>query len=366
MQHTQSNTICSTDKSYAGTLAACENVWGRSVTIGELITQNGAQFKVFDMGRRIRELSLSEFSAFEAQTAVYPSPYLSHAWLGLMSWDATQPGHHHIWFIKLPLDEQGLIQPAARDAFVGYWLRVMQHPKQEHGEAPFSYQPDPHRMAYFHALAIQALEQASSKYYQATRNYLAGDLGYEQWQMLGLQGLAELVSRLDEDGNSELLAKAMAHLPSQPRTVLLGFLENVAPDQQLTSAINDALAQVVAKSVSAVELAAFARALSNSVNSVQRRDLLAAILQHELRYSVELLAAISSRSWADLHDELLLQFLECLARNEQGAGAFNALVTDLLSMPGMRQQFINALASPQRSDELAKAFEVLLASVSNK
>lgn len=333
------------------------------MTIGELITQNGAQFKVFDMGRRISELSEQMFAEFEAQAIAYPTPYLKHAWLGLMGWNPKQPGQHHIWFVKLPLDEQNIIQPSARDAFVAYWLRAIKYPDQEHGEAPFSYKPDPHRMAYFHALALQLLKQPNSKHYHAARAYLQGEIGYEQWQMLGLQGLAEVVSHLDAEQNTEILAQALPQLPAQPRTVLLGFLENNAPNQLLTSAINDTLAQAVAQPIEAEELAAFVRALSNSQNLVQRRELLGAILQHEHRYSVELLAAISSRSWMDLHGELLLQFLECLARNEQGAGAFNALVADLLTLPGMRQQFIQTLALPQRSEELVSAFNSLLASI---
>lgn len=336
---------------------------GNSVTIGELIAQYGAQFKVFDMGRRISELSQSAFADFEAQRSAYPTPYLKHAWLGLITWNTQQPGQHHIWFVKLPLDEQNLLQPSARDAFVGYWLRAMQQPNQEQGEAPFSYKPDPHRMAYFHALALRALAQPCSKHYQAARSYLAAKQDYAQWPMLGLQGLAEVVSRLDEEDNNALLVQALPLLPAQPRTVLLGFLENTMPNQALTTAINDSLALAVAQPIQPEELSAFMRALSHSENVLQRRELLAAVLQHQHRYSVELLASISSRCWQDLEGELLLQFLECLARNEQGAGAFNALVADLLTLPSMRQHFVAALALPQRSEELVSAFENLLASI---
>lgn len=337
---------------------------GSVVTIGELLDQQGAQYKIFDMGRRISEISVDDFAAFESMQTPYFSPYLKQAWLAIIAWHPRKPGQHNIWFLKLPLDERNLLQYADRDAFVAYCLRVLQYPEQEHGEAPCSYKPDPHRMAFFHALALQTLAQPSSKYYQAARDYLSGQQGFESWQALGLQGLAEVVSRLDEDENNALLAKAMMDIPSQPRSVLLGFLENIQVDQQLTNAINDALAAAVAQPIMAVELAAFARALSQSANVNQRRELLAALLQHQHRYTVELLAAIASRCWQDLHGELLLQYLECLARNEQGEGAFNAIVADLLTMPGVRHQFIQALASPQRSNELAQSFEKLLANIS--
>ena len=169
-----------------------------------------------------------------------------------------------------------------------------------------------------------------------------------------------MVARLEQDHNSTLLTAALPHLPPVPRNVLLGFLENAAPDQALTSAINDALAAVVANNPSAADLAAFARALSSSVNREQRRQLLAVLLQHPLCHNVELLAAIGSRCWRDLHDDLLLAYLEALARNEQGSGAFNALVADLLALPGLRAHFMRALASPARSAELATAMARLL------
>lgn len=333
------------------------------MTISKLLEQQGASFRVFDMGRRISEVQPQDFAAFEKMQVPYFSPYLKQAWLAVIAWHPSKPGQHNIWFLKLPLDEQNFLQYADRDAFVAYCLRALQYPDQEHGEAPCSYKPDAHRMAYFHALALQTLQQPRSQYYENARRYLSGKLGFENWNKVGLQGLAEVVSCLSDDGNNQLLIGAMAQLPSQPRTVLLGFLENVAINQELTSAINDALAKAVAQPIEAAELAAFARALSQSANVVQRRELFAALLQHQHRYTVELLAAIASRCWQDLHGELLLQYLECLARNEQGEGAFNAIVADLLTMPGVRHQFVQALASPQRSNELAQAFEKLLASI---
>lgn len=335
------------------------------MTIGELITERGAQWRIFDMGRRIEPINEAEFAKFE-QGQPYFSPYLKHAWLGILSWNPSAPGEHSIWFLKLPLDERNIIQPAARDSFVRYWLKQLAHPHQDLGAAPFSYKPDAHRMAYFHALALQSLGQQPTAYYRAAQDYLSGKMALDQWPQLGLQGLAELVARLDEDHNSALLASALPELPAQPRTVLLGFLEHVAIDQTLTSAVNDSLAKAVAVPIEAPELAAFARALSQSINVTQRAELISALLQHPLRYSVELLAAIGSRSWQDLTDDLLLQYLECLARNEQGADAFNVLVADLLALPGMRARFMAALASPKRSEELAQAFARLLASVQGR
>ena len=333
------------------------------MTIGDLVAKSGAQMRVFDLGRRIEEIPGDFFARFEALSEPYPVPYLKQAWLGILSWNPDEPGQHNIWFLKLPLDEQNILQPGPRDAFLQHWLKVAAAPDQQHGEAPCSYKPDANRMAYFHAQALQALGQPATQYYSTARAYLSGDMGWDNWQQLGLQGLAEVVARLNEDNNSLLLQNALPHMPSVPRNAVLGFLESQQPGQSLTSVINDTLSAVVAEGANAGDLAAFARALSQSVNADQRILLLQALLQHPAKHSIELLAAMGSRCWQDLRGNLLLNYLECLAHNEQGEGAFNALVGDLLSLPGMRQHFMAVLGSPERSDTLVKAIEKLFSMV---
>lgn len=331
------------------------------MTIVELIHSLGAQLRVFDLGRRIVELPNTEFAAFENGLTPYPTPYLKHAWLGLLSWHNQKADQNSIWFLKLPLDEQGLIVPAARDAFIQHWAQATKTPNQ--AAAPYSFKPDANRMAYFHALVLRSLSQPPTAFYAKARAYLAGTQGFENWQSLGLQGLAEVVARLQESDNQALVIQSLPQVPALVRNVLLGFLENTQPDQTLTSALNDALAKEVAGEPSVADLAAFTRALSNSVNVAQRQQLLAAVLQHPHSHSVEILAAVARGSWQDLQGSLLLGFLECLARNEQGQPAFNALVADLLALPGLRGQFMQVMANPERSPELANAFTQLLQGV---
>lgn len=333
------------------------------MTISEWCASNKTQMKVFDMGRRIEEVPAELFFSIEQQQEAYPTPYLKHAWLGILAWHQDQPGQHHIWFVKLPLDERNLLQTGPRNAFLQYWQQVIHHPKQEHGEAPFNFKPDAGRMAYFHALAIQVLGQDATAYYSQARTYLSGQNGWDNWKDIGLQGLAEIVARLPQDNNNALLIEAMPHLPAVVRNAILNFLENTAPDHALTLAINDSLAVAVADIPTAEDLSAYARALSQSENTEQRQLLLLAILQHPLNKSVELLAAIGSRCWKDLEGELLLTYLECLARNEQGKGAFNALLADILTLPNMKEAVINTLSSPKCSPELNQAFNELVGEV---
>tara|TARA_R110001583_G_scaffold707_18_gene6461 strand:- start:952 stop:1974 length:1023 start_codon:yes stop_codon:yes gene_type:complete len=332
------------------------------VTITDLVRQRGANLRIFDMGRRIQPLDTALFEEIEQQRRSYPVPYLKHAWLALLSWHPEQAGQHAIWFLKLPLDEQNLLDAPARDGFVRYVAQrqASGDSTTDKGEAPFSFKPDGHRMAYFHALAARELGAPVSRFYGTTRGYLSGDIGWENWQQLGLQGLAEVVAGYQQDNNQALLTRALPYLPRVPLNVVLGFMENISPGQALTSAVNDRLASVIAGEPDANDLAAFARALSHSENIEQRRLLVQALLAHPKSRSVEVLAAVSSRCWADLEGELLLAFLRTLAVNEQGQNAFAALVADMITLPGMRQRMLAAFSSGQHSPQLDQAITRLL------
>ncbi|WP_157730014.1 DUF3549 family protein [Bacterioplanes sanyensis] len=333
------------------------------MTISELVATSGAQMRIFDMGRRVSKVNKALFAEFEQLARPYPTPYLRHAWLGILSWHPKQPGQHSIWFLKLPLDEQNILQPGPRDAFLQHWLRVAAAPEQDHGEAPCAYKPDGNRMAYFHALAAKVLDQPGSQYYATARGYLSGDSGWDNWQGVGLQGLAEVVARLEEEGNQVLVRDAMAHMPAVPRNVVLGFLENVNVGHELTVAINDRLATVVAEQASAADLAAFARGLSQSTNVEQRRALLLAILAHPMAADMEVMASVSSRCWQDLEGDLLLQYLERLAETDQQGQAFMPLVSDLMTLPGKREHIMAAFRHPKRTERLSQAIGDLLSRV---
>lgn len=332
------------------------------MSISQFIAGTGARMRVFDLGRRIAKITQSDFEAIENLARPYPTPYLRHAWVGILSWNPDEPGQHNIWFLKLPLDEQNILQPGPRDAFLQHWLRVVQNPDKDHGEAPCSFKPDGNRMAYFHSLALRTLKQPKTRYYDTARAYFCGDTGWQNWQQLGLQGVAEVVARLDEDRNSELLQKALPEMDKTeakiPRNVLLGFLENAEPDVNLTIALTDSLAANMKGQPDATDLALYCRAMSQSVSVNHRRDVLQLVLQHPLASEVEILSAVGSRCWQDLEGDTLSLYLEKLAL--AGQDVFLALVADLMTLPGKRKQVLEAFRNPQRSEELGTAIGVLM------
>ena len=86
--------------------------------ISDFLTQAGTEFKVFDLGRRIQELSKEIFLAFEQGEMPYPCPLQQQAWLGIMVWHEDQPDDLVIWFVKFPLDAKGQLTTTIRDDFV--------------------------------------------------------------------------------------------------------------------------------------------------------------------------------------------------------------------------------------------------------
>lgn len=333
------------------------------MSISQFVEQSGAQMRIFDLGRRVSKISKTDFRDYELLNKPYPTPYLGHAWLGILTWNPKVAGQHNVWFLKIPLDEQSYIQPGDRDAFLNHWLKSLQHPGKDIGPAPCYYKPDQNRMGYFHAMALSVLQQPHSDFYTTTRAYFAGDLGFENWQQVGLQGLAEVIANLDQQANETLLISALPQMPKEPMRAVLNYLENIEPSVNLTIAINDRLAQVINDQAEAADLAAFSRGLSQSVNIIQRRQLLAAIIQHPATNNIEVLAAIASRCWKDLQGDLLMAFLEVLAGNEQGQGAFNAIIGDLMPLKGMREGILAVFRDPQRSDVLVAAIEGLMQGV---
>ena len=144
------------------------------------------------------------------------------------------------------------------------------------------------------------------------------------------------------------------------RNVFL-VLENAQPDQNLTSALNDGLAQWWRRSP--VPLTSpLTRALSNSINIAQRQQLLAAILQHPHSQSVEILAAVARDSWQDLQGSIA-ELLECLARNEQGQPAFNALVCRFVGLTWGARAVYASDGQPRKKYRAGGCFTQLLQGV---
>ena len=335
-------------------------------SINEFLRQAGFKYVVYDMGRRMVQLTPQQFNQFENGVLTYPTPLQQHAWLGLLGWQEEDKSRHFIWFIKLPLDELGKINPLARDELLHYLVdqlgqRLLTTEDGADSTAaptalPHGFAPGEERMAMFHAKAARLLGQPPSRFYTHARDYLSGTQGYDQWAFVGMQGLADVVARLQQEDNLDRLQQALPQLPSQPFGQLCRFLEheNISPELA-TTLINRARHNETSES-SRDDLVATIRALAGCTDFQLRQSLIRQVLAEPYGTDIEILAAISGRCWEDLQErEICRLFLECLASNTHGQSGFAHLLKDLLAIPGMREPLMQGLRDPNRSEALAQA-----------
>ncbi len=341
-------------------------------SISHFLESGDFQYQVYDMGRKVWKIPATRFEQIENQKERYPYPFQQKAWLALLFWPKHEEQEATIWFLQFPIDELGFLKQASRDTFLidlleqtGKNIQAKQKGNKIEdglGESPFAFKPREDRLAMFHAIATKTLKQEPSQYYQYAHDYLKlksdGGPGFEQWQFLGLQGLADVIARLDSDKNEHLLINAIPEMPELPLSSYAKSLENV----EFSKALFDTLvmrikAEVVAENTDVILVSSLIRAISSYPDKAPRVKLLSSILQKSLADEIEVFAAISGRCWCDLEDDNLRKlFLLNLAEQEQIA--FSAIITDLIMIPGMRDLILEVVRCEDRSSELAKKFEV--------
>jgi len=336
-------------------------------TLSEFFHHSGAKYRVFDMGRRVVKLSPDEFVGFEWAKKPYPYPFKKSALLGIVFWNPEQPDNRYVWFLNLPLDEQGLLIQAARDEFlvmllerVGECMLAEDDGQNIEGalkDSPYTFEPREDRMAAFNAQVTKNLAVNPSQYYDAALSYFTGKSDLKNWQTLGMQGVADVTSRISDEETTFGVIKTLLSLPIEPFIMFCTFLENSEP----TAGIVELLVQRVnmelqEKEPDVQQICACLRAVSNSPAKGLAKLMVKHVLTHPCSRDIEILATISGRLWPVLEQEFICNlFIEQLAYNNAGQEAFSQLLADAMFMPGLRSHIMQALRSPKRSAKLSKA-----------
>lgn len=336
-------------------------------TLHRFLCQGDAQYRVFDMGRRVQKLAMEEFVAFDNCERPYPYPFKRQAQLGIIFWHRQAIDKQYVWFLQFPLDEQGLLVPDARDAFLVMLLERLGEAMLAAAnsdkiqavlrDSPFIFEPRQDRMAAFNAHATYSLKLPPSPYYADAYRYFTGESSLDKWPTLGVQGIADFSMRIDGHDAVQGLTKTLPKLPLQPFQNLCMFLENASP----AAGIVEVLAQQLDNQLQADEpdiasIIACLRAASNSQARGLVEQMVAQVLQHQCSREIEVLAVICGRMWLLLTNPSLCElYLQRLAENDAGQAGFNNLLADLLFIPGMRRPIMQAIGHPNRSEALAKA-----------
>jgi len=349
------------------------------VTLTDFLSQTGASLRVFDMGRRVSVVSPQTFSKFEQCEIPYPQPYMYHARLGILFWYPQAPEKHFIWFLQFPLDEQGFIIQASRDDFMKRLLETVgqnarqlaenevpsEEPRNLMKDNPLAFTPDQERIAVFNAKAKLALGQPASRFHDQAEEYFTGQRKDDDWEDIGLQGIADFTARLEKQDNAQALSQHIASFPDIPFSALCRCLENEQIDHKLADAIvQRAMPLNQDEQADTLILAAAIRAIGHTRATGLRDQLIRAALEGLHRYDIEILTVIAARAWESLESpELLVLYLECLANCSAGQTAFTKIVRDLIFVPGLRTLIIAQFRNPDRSEALSEAIGMLMSGI---
>ncbi len=325
--------------------------------ISDFLNQAGTPFKVFDMGRRIQEISAEDFLAFEQGETAYPYPLQQQAWLGMMVWDEKNDNDLVIWFLRFPLDAKGCLTAGIRDDFVYRLIKKDEQEDTEEEGNPYGFKPKQEHMASFHAKAAKVLGQPASRYYEHAQDYFSGKPGFDQWAFVGFQGIADIAVRLDEDNNLGDLTQALPQLPPQPMEALCQCLEHEIIPDELANTLGSCLDEELGKETPDANLVSLLlRAVSGAANAAICEQQVEKVLNSAVAQHAEVIASISGRCWLTLQNEKLISlFLENLAQCPEGQEFFNLVLVDLINIPGMQAPIHAAIRRPERSDRLSKA-----------
>nr|WP_298250185.1 DUF3549 family protein [uncultured Halomonas sp.] len=309
-------------------------------TLHDFFVRSDAEVRLYHLGRRVAPCEMATLEALEADAAPWPMPWQGQARLGLVFrlGDMSDPV---IWFLALPLDEEGRLDPASRDAFIQRLLetlgRNVANVGREDGQAvdnlmqdnPLAFTPSLPFQAMLHARASHDLGRPASSHLEPVEAYLSGQQAFD-WQALGLQGLADFAVRMDHE-EQRRLGRRLPDLPTEVLTSLCYCLEHVAIDDGLVPALR-ARGEVAAEQGDIETLCACVRAATGSEAA---GDWLDSLLIDANACGPDLLAAIAARGWPHLEDgQRLPRYLERLAGCEQAD--FMRVARDLALIPRLR------------------------------
>lgn len=333
-------------------------------TLSELLQLSNSSYRVFDLGRKVEKISKTDFERIEQAMMPYPSPLQGHAHLAVVFWQK-RPETPYIWFIKLPLDERGLLNQAARNHFIAIIIEALGNdltvdPTEKQEELlkanPYNFTPSQYKLAALNSTLKFEFKQPASQYFEHCHLYFTGELGWGNWQGIGVQGLCDFAARINEGTNADILANALPHLPEQVFTPLSVALEN----QQLPVALNEVLAQMAKSelekdSPDSNYLSAIVRAMSGNALNPLFLELADALISDKHCQQLEIFVAISGRGWMALADYSRMQkFLEAVVEfiDQQ---TFFALFQDLVALPMIRPVLLQVIRAQDRTPALEKA-----------
>ncbi|WP_409439863.1 DUF3549 family protein [Psychromonas sp. GE-S-Ul-11] len=334
-------------------------------TLTDFLEQAQCQFRVYDLGRIVQKIDNSKFQKVANNEQAYPYPIQQHAFLAITFWQVAAQKEHFVWFLKMPLDEQGLMKITAQTSFIRMVVEAMgenltadvsDKTQERLASNPFVFKPSAEKLAIFNANINSVFVRPASSFYPAVQAYFSGSIDNQDWQTLGFQGFADLAARLNHDDNQQKIIAALPTLPEQPLQTLCLCLEN-------QTTISASLAEkIIEQAIQRLQLGQtttailLLRALAST--NTQGKQLLELQFSSELLHDADWYITIAGRCWTQLQDETLLnRYFEALATHQQAL--FPQLFADLVAIPALRDKVLKQLRLTARSPALSQAIGLL-------
>lgn len=336
-------------------------------SISEFLLHAGTECHVFDMGRRLVAIDNQTFLDIENGRAYAPNPRQQHAWFGIVFWNKQSSSQHYIWFVKLPLDEQGLVVTATRNHFLeiivdalGQSIAQDTEKAQTLPDNPYSFVPNQSLLAQFNAMVKHQLNQPLSEGIDKVEAYVQAPQLVD-WQSISMQCVADFAHGFHKHPKREALEKALETNITLYSDVFLNTFMEMCENIELNTSVKSIFMGLLDKGNS-INLAAL-RALSCEKTDEKIQGKLSMLLKSEISLRIDVLSVIAARHYEQFNDELLCTFLEQASQlddkeNHQGA-LFSGFYADLVQIPKLRRQVLTLLHSPERSHVLASAFKQL-------
>ena len=330
-------------------------------TISEFLLHAGTNYRIFDLGRAIRPLPSQLFLDIELGKIPAPYPRQQHGWFGVVFFNPNQTKNHYVWFIKLPLDEQGLVINAARQQFLqivvealGQQLEKDQHGHNQLPENPFTFVPTQQQLADFNSISRRSLNLPPSSYYQLTAQYVQNPQLIE-WQNLSLQGIADVLAFDLKQGKDDSFIQQFKNFAPAVQIAFCNSFENQVLEHKHTEMLLTWFAEAPFKHE---HLIAVLRALSQSNEQSLVNSFIHDALKKQDWVNKDVLIIIAARHWQSLHDaELMSIFIHHLANCDNEF--FSGLYQDLVQVPDTREKMLAVLRWPDKPAKLVNAIEQL-------
>ncbi len=330
-------------------------------TLGQLLDGAGTQWRAFDIGRHITKLDKQQFLAVEQAQVPYPYPLAGHAWLAIQFWDSKASKEPYVWFLKFPLDEQSKLVSASRDHFADMVIQALGTEitgEQADGKLdnnPYVFTPNANKLAAFNAQVKVLLKQPASQYYEHAQLYFSGQIGFDNWQSVALQGIADFAYRLNSADNLKHLHAAWPNLPVEVLQPLSAMLEHIEIPPTLSELLLS-YGQTALKNNDVVTASAALRAISSGQATGLSAQLVDCALESTLGQDSDILLTIAGRCFKQLEEPQRLHvFMDNCAHHEKIAGLFPSIFADLVAIPTIRPHLLALLRKENRSETLARA-----------